>query len=240
MPPAAAAYAQQTAPEDWALAAPMTGWRMRHAHGLEQLQAQMLRHFLSTPPLQPPQPAEPAEQPAAAAGGAAAQAPGQRAREQRLAALAAGQAALVAAFQAAEAAGENPVAAVHEAAQAAAANRTAAPAVGAQDAAPPAQEQPAQGGEPAEQQRFRAFTYLSQLQQALAYQTAVHQWRRGKADPLARVRVASHPSGGSAAVNLAPLPPPLLLAAQPRTLTDPCCCCCCCSPRRPWVCSTGS
>ena len=65
-----------------------------------------------------------------------------------------------------------------------------------------AQQQAAQGqggdgqqqageGSPEQQQaaaaRFAAFTYLSQLQQALAYQTAVHQWRRNRGDPAAQV-----------------------------------------------------
>ena len=177
---------------------------MRHANGLEEVQAQMLRHFLPQPVLgaadgQQAQRAQQAQQ-QQPAGGERRPPAGQQTREQQLARLAAGQAALVTAFESAEAEGRDPVAAVHAAAEAAKANasRGSAPAAeGSRAPAPEAEkaqqaqqgQQGQQQGEPHEQRQFRAFTYLSQLQQGLAYQAAIHQWRRNKADRQARVRL---------------------------------------------------
>lgn len=182
--PFPAAYKRVTAIEDWSLAAPMTAYRMRHAHGLEEMEAQLRRHFLHSPLLQA---APAATEPAAAAAGAAGEPAAQpQAREGRLARLAAGAAALVGVFDAAAAEGRNPVEAVHAAAAAAAAGSSTGSASSASDASTPPAEPAAAG--PSEEERFAAATYLTQLQQALAYQTAVHQWRRNKGDARAQVR----------------------------------------------------
>lgn len=196
--PCPAAYKRVTAPEDWSLGAPMTDFRMRHAHGLQEMWAQLRRHFLHQP-LQAP----PAAGAAAAAGGAAAEpaepAPQQagqqrsegrqQALEEQLARLAAGSAALAGVFDAATAEGRNPVDAVSAAAAAAAAAAASGPPAGEEMGA--AQEgPPPPPAEASAEQRFAAATYLTQLQQALAYQTAVHQWRRNRGDARAQARSA--------------------------------------------------
>lgn len=188
----------------------MTQFRMRHANGLEEMLAQIQRHFLRQAELEP-QPGWPAEQQAAREQQAAQDSQQQRQRpwdeqprEARLAELAAAQAVLVDAFNRAAAEGRDPVAAAASAAAAAAAGDAAASATNGSfqpegPAAAPTNAAPAPAPEPQEQleqqqelerRQYVTFSYLSQLQQALAYQTAVHQWRRNKANPAARVSLA--------------------------------------------------
>ena len=201
-----AAYKRVTAPEDWRLGATMTDWRMRHADGLRELQAQMQRHFLRRPlPLQPPPP------------------PAQRQQQQQegLGWSAAG------------------VAAVERLAQLLMPRGGAAATealVSGADGGPPATEAHSAEEEQERQQQhetreakrqFAAFTYLSQLQQALAYQTAVHQWRRNKADPAARVRVHAAGVPGPAGVLLLVLCwllRPWLVTWRVRSAHAPHCC----------------
>ncbi|KAL4437114.1 hypothetical protein ABPG75_004253 [Micractinium tetrahymenae] len=205
--PSFSAYKRVTAPEDWSLAAPMTGFRMRHANGLSELSAQMELHFLTASPQQAQQAAQqeaqqaqqnatqqlaallhayappPAEQaagpPAAAAEPVSPPSPPGAVLLEELMAAPPGQ-------EAAGSAGPVPLAAGTPAAEAPAAEPTAARSPAAEG---PTSEAAAAGpaGQPSQQQRrFAAFIYLSQLQQGLAYQTAVHQWRRNKADPTAQ------------------------------------------------------
>jgi hypothetical protein len=210
-----AAYKRVTEPEDWRLDAPLTAFRMRHAGGLEELLAQMGRHFLRPPqpagePQQQGAPARQAQQagqqtadlqsqaqPGGQEGGEAASWQAMSAREQ-LQRLAAAQSQLNAVFDAAAAAGGDPVAAVHAAAAAAAAaergaERGASSGASVPPLPPPASEGQLQEQEQRSQREFAAFTYLSQLQQALAYQAAIHRWRRAKVDPGALVRRSSPP-----------------------------------------------
>lgn len=205
-----AAYKLVTAPEDWALAAPMTSFRMRHANGLAELAAQMERHFLAAAPqqaLQAQQGQQNATGQLAALLHAYAPSPaGQAAGSQPAAAAPASPpsppgAALLEALMAAppvqEAAGP-PGPDLTAASQVAAQQPAAEPAAGSSPAAEGPAPEAAEAGGPTgqagsgeqgrQQRRFAAFTYLSQLQQGLAYQTAVHQWRRNKADPEAQVR----------------------------------------------------
>jgi hypothetical protein len=170
-----AAYKAVTRPEDWSLDGPMLAFRMRHADGLAELDAQMQYHFFAAPVLPQDQPqGQPQGQDAAKAWEA-------QPNEQKVAEVDAAEAHLVTAFDAAVAAGSPDPAAATAAAMAPGAPQQAQ-----------LQQLRSAGGKPADaQQRFEAFTYLSQLQQALAYQTAVHQWRRNKADPNAMVRVAA-------------------------------------------------
>ena len=193
----------------------MTQFRMRHANGLEEVVAQMQRHFLRQPE-QEPQPEQQAQPQAAQQSQQSQQSQQQQQqqqrqqrrqqpwdeqpREARLAELAAAQAVLIDAFNQAAGEGRDPVAAAAAAADAAVAASAAdgstppqGPAAAPTNAAPapePAQESRDQQEQQQELERrqFVAFSYLSQLQQALAYQAAVHQWRRNKADPAARVR----------------------------------------------------
>ena len=187
----------------------MTQFRMRHANGLEEMLAQMQRHFLRQPE-QEPQPGWPAEQQAAREQQAVQDSQQQRQRpwdeqprEARLAELAAAQAVLVDAFNRAAAEGRDPVAAAAAAAAAAAGDAAASATHGSVQpegpAAAPTNAAPAPAPEPQEQleqqqelerRQYVTFSDLSQLQQALAYQTAVHQWRRNKANPAARVSLA--------------------------------------------------
>ena len=207
------AYRRVTAPEDWNLSSPMTAYRMRHANGLEEVDAQMQRHFLSQLALQGAQQAQQAQRQAQPQQ-AQPQAP-QLTRGEALAALAAGHDKLVSTFQTAEAERRDPLAATEAAAKelmlnashsGSSSSSVAAAPVGspAARAAPQAEQEQTQQAqqqaqqEPLEQRRFRAFTYLSQLQQGLAYQAAVHQWRRGKADRQARVRRLYCQSDGAA------------------------------------------
>lgn len=139
--------------------------------------AQLNRHFL------PPVALQQAQREQAQRRQAAQAAPRREgSRAEQLAALAAGEAAVAAAFRAAEADERNPVAAVH-AATAAVSAAARAPAA---EGSPQAQARGGEVQEAQEARRFRAFAYLTQLQQALAYQTAVHRWRRGKAEAQAR------------------------------------------------------
>lgn len=207
-----AAYKRVTEPEDWRLDAPLTAFRMRHAGGLEELLAQMGRHFLRPPqpagePQQqglPARQAQQAGQPAAdlqSRGPPGGQEGGEAARwqamsaEEQLERLAAAQSQLNAVFDAAAAAGGDPVAAVHAGAAAAAeqgAQRGTSSGASVPPLPPPASKGQLQEQEHRSQREFAAFTYLSQLQQALAYQAAIHRWRRAKTDPGALVRHSSH------------------------------------------------
>lgn len=208
------AYRRVTAPEDWSLASSMTAYRMRHANGLEEVDAQMQRHFLAQSALQGAQQVQQAQRKAQPQAQQQAQ---QLTRGEALAALAAGHDKLVSTFQSAEAERRGPLAATEAAAKELMLNAShggsSSSSVGAAPVGSPAaratpqaeQEQTQQAQqaqqaqqEPREQRRFRAFTYLSQLQQGLAYQTAVHQWRRNKADRQARVRRLYCQSDGAA------------------------------------------
>lgn len=238
----------------------MTAFRMRHAGGLEEMLAQIGRHFLR--PTQQEVPVQPGGQQAGlqagqqsqqkqqgaeqAAGLAASEALGATDARGRLSRLAAAQGELSAVFAAAAAAGGDPVAAVHAAAAAAA--EPAVPRVEPAGATPPlppptASEQQLQEEELGVRE-FAAFTYLSQLQQALAYQAAIHRWRRAKTDPGALVRLlragsalptaTPTPLVGASWLDSAhlsplssPLPTQLCTAATPPL------------PRR-WACCTGS
>jgi len=167
------------------------------------MEAQMQRHFLSQPVLpatqqaqqQAQQQQQQQQQPASAE-----QPSVQLTREQALAALAAGHDTLVSVYKSAQAEGRDALAATEATAMelmlnashtgssgavAAASSTAAAPQAEQQQQAQQQAQQQVQ--EPPEQRRFRAFTYLSQLQQGLAYQTAIQQWRRNKADRQARV-----------------------------------------------------
>ena len=177
-----------TAPDEWRLDSPMTAFRMRHANGMQELLAQMGRHFFAQPPQlhaqqqQQQQPVQQQQQPE--------QAWAQQATEQRLERLAAAQATLASAFDAAGADGRDPVAAVDAAAEAGSLNASNGGPLAAGAPAPEAGQLALtpQEEQELEQRRFEAFTYLSQLQQALAYQAAIHQWRRNKGNPAALVR----------------------------------------------------
>ncbi|KAK2075570.1 hypothetical protein QBZ16_001678 [Prototheca wickerhamii] len=118
--PSFSVYRQVSELGDWAIDAPLTDFRLRHANGVQELRAQMLRHFVSdadTPPA-----VTQFDGPAVVIGG---------------------------------------------------------PSVIVQPNASATPDQP-------NALQFRAFVHLSQVQQALAYETAAGVWRRGKADAEAR------------------------------------------------------
>ncbi|KDD76102.1 hypothetical protein H632_c355p0 [Helicosporidium sp. ATCC 50920] len=65
--PSFSALEKVTEPRDWALRAPMTAFRLRHARGLQEMIEQMTRHFLKKPPALKPTLADPATSTAAIA-----------------------------------------------------------------------------------------------------------------------------------------------------------------------------
>lgn len=127
------AYAAATAPHDWALAAPMTGFRLRRATGMAEVLGQMQMHMLPPPGV------------LAANGSGAAGAAG----------------------------------------SAGGLGAATAPLPSAQPPPPPLPAWPPTASPEAAAAQLRAFTYLSQLQQALIYDAAVMQWRRLKSNPSA-------------------------------------------------------
>ncbi|PSC75824.1 molecular chaperone [Micractinium conductrix] len=200
--PSFAAYKRVTEPGDWRLGAPMTAWRMRHAQGQEEMEGQMQLHFLSAPldvtaaadDTQLQEEGATAQQGAAQGQAPAAEQPPRQAQQdggspssfaQLLQRLLPGGVSRGASGAASPPAAEpSPAGAAPMGEGQQAAQQQAAQGQGGDG------QQQAGEGSPEQQQaaaaRFAAFTYLSQLQQALAYQTAVHQWRRNRGDPAAQ------------------------------------------------------
>ncbi|GAB4815646.1 hypothetical protein N2152v2_002692 [Parachlorella kessleri] len=136
-------YQKVTEPQDWAINATMTNFRLRHANGVQQLLAQMRLHFLSdTPPVTTFSGSPDSNQPSNESGTPSQGTPAGALRpsEEEVAGTATEGGV-----------GPSPVDSSHNGAA----------------------------------EEFRAFVYLSQVQQSLVYETAISRWRRLKKDPSA-------------------------------------------------------
>ncbi len=195
----------------------MTSFRMRHANGLAELAAQMERHFLTAPAQraqQTPGHEQLAQQgttaqlaallhayapagagqaagppPAVADPGSPPSPPGTALLEELSAASPVQEAAGAPGPEPPAGAGSQGQEPAGEPASPGGTQAAQGPVPEAGAGAPPGQASEGGSQQQQEQQRrrFAASTYLSQLQQGLAYQTAVHQWRRNKVDPAAQV-----------------------------------------------------